>query len=315
MKSAFYTVLATSVLFATAAQAQSDLLTVYGKANLSLQLSKSDETATDLKSNSSRFGIKGEAKLENNLIAIYQVELGVDFADESKEKNITARNQYVGLKGNFGQVRLGRMDTAHKLAQGKIDLFNDYNADIKRLFSGEIRANDSVTYISPSYNQFSLGVTYLTQAENDAAERDSAGLSTALMYGDKNLKKNTLYSAVALDNDVKGEDRIRFVVQKALGRFTFGAVAQRQKNNNSDESASGFLLNAAYQSGAFKYKIQHQLINDDSDRSTSSIGVDYKLGSATKAFAWLTYDDQYENNNIIIQDSRNTIAIGLEHKF
>lgn len=315
MKSVFYTALATSVFLTTAAQAQSDLLTVYGKANLSLQLSESDETATDLKSNSSRFGIKGEAKLDNGLTAIYQAEFGVDFADESKEKNITARNQYLGLKGDFGQVRLGRMDTAHKLAQGKVDLFNDYNADIKRLFSGEIRANDSVSYISPSYNQFSFGVTYLTQEENDSAELDSAGLSTAVMYGDKNLKKSSLYSALALDKDVKGEDRIRFVLQKALGQFTVGAIAQRQKDNNTGEADTGFLLNAAYQSGAFKYKIQHQLINDDSDRSTSSIGVDYKLGSATKAFAWYSFDDHYENNDIVIQDSRNTIAVGLEHKF
>ncbi|WAJ71365.1 porin [Catenovulum adriaticum] len=315
MKSVFYTALATSVLLTTAAQAQSDLLTVYGRANISLQFSESDETATDLKSNSSRFGVKGEAKLENDLIAIYQAEFGVDFTDESKEQNITARNQYVGLKGHFGQVRLGRMDTAHKFSQGKVDLFNNYNADIKRLFSGEIRANDSITYISPSYNQFSLGVTYLTQEENDAAERDSAGLSTALMYGDKNLKKSSLYSALALDNDVKGEDRVRFVVQKSLGQFTLGAMAQRQKNNNSGESATGYLLNAAYQSGEFKYKVQHQLINGDRERSTSSIGVDYKLGSATKAFAWLSYDDHYENNDIVIQDRRTTVAFGLEHKF
>ncbi len=312
MKPFTYTRLALSVAaIGFSGVAQSELLTVYGKANVSLQLTDAEESATDLKSNSSRFGVKGEQQLDNGLIAIYQAEFGVDFADESKEKNITARNQFVGLKGNFGQIRVGRMDTALKLAQGKVDLFNDYNADIKRLFSGEIRSSDSVTYISPSLNGFTVGATYITQEENDPAELDSAGLSAAVMYGDKKLKSTDLYAALAVDSDVKGEDRVRLVLNQKLGQFTLGGILQRQTDNNTDESDNGFMVNASYKQGAFTYKIQHQLINDDTDRANSSVGVDYKLGSATKAFAWFTRQDQGD----LEAEDMNTLAVGLEHKF
>ncbi|MCU4676161.1 porin [Catenovulum sp. 2E275] len=307
-----YTSLALSVaLTSSPVLAQSELLTLYGKANVSFQLSDSDESATDLKSNNSRFGVKGEVELENGLVAIYQAEFGVDFSDESKAENITGRNQFVGLKGDFGQIRLGRMDTAFKMAQGKVDLFNDYIADIKNLYSGEIRANDTVTYISPKFSDFSFGVTYISQEENDPAELDSAGASFAVMYGDSGLKSNSLYGALAYDSDVKGEDRIRLVLNKRLGQFTVGTIIQRQENTDTDISANGALFNAAYKQGEFTYKVQHQIINDDSDRATTSIGIDYKLGGATKAFAWLTRQDQ---GNLPTEDT-NTLAIGLEHKF
>ncbi|MER2493705.1 porin [Catenovulum sediminis] len=287
----------------------SEPLTVYGKANISLQYADAQETSTDLKSNASRFGVKGELALDNGLSAIYQAEFGVDFADESKEKNVTARNQYVGLKGGFGQVRLGRMDTALKLAQGKVDLFNDFNGDIKHLFSGEVRTNDSVTYISPKFSDFTVGATYITHEESDKDQLDSAGLSAALMYGDSKFKKGSVYAALAFDNNVKGGDRVRLVAQTKLGSFKLGAILQRQKAEGAEDE-SGFVVNAAYALDAATFKIQYQTIDEmiAGDLSTISIGVDYKLGKSTKLYAWLADEDK------ALVDVQ-TLAVGMEHKF
>ncbi|EWH09538.1 porin [Catenovulum agarivorans DS-2] len=300
-----------SALGLSASAFAAEPLKVYGKANLSLQYVDAVETATDLKSNSSRFGVKGEVELDNGLTAIYQAEFGVDFADESKEKNVTARNQFVGLKGEFGQVRLGRMDTALKLAQGKVDLFNDYNADIKRLFEGDNRESDSVTYISPSFSGFAFGATYITHDENDTAEADSAGVSASVMYGDAKLKKSNLYAAIALDSDVDNHDVIRAVYNQKFGAFKLGALVQREESaDGTGKADTGVMVNGAYFAGKLTYKLQYQTFDDktnDQTLDTVSVGVDYKLGSATKLFTWYTSEEK--------GGDKNTLAVGIEHKF
>ena len=55
-----------------------------------------------------------------------------------------------GIKGSFGTVWAGKHDTPTKLAQGKIDLFNDLEGDIKNTFEGENRVSNIVAYSSPS---------------------------------------------------------------------------------------------------------------------------------------------------------------------
>ena len=99
-----------SLAMATAAfsaVSYADPVTVYGKANISAQSADEGQGSfTELKSNASRFGVKGDLKLENELEVLYLFEWQVDLADESGSDNIKSRNQYVGLRGNFGTVLL-----------------------------------------------------------------------------------------------------------------------------------------------------------------------------------------------------------------
>jgi predicted porin len=66
---------------------------------------------------------------------LYLFEWQVDLTDNSDSDNIQSRNQYVGLKGDLGTFLLGRNDTVLKNSQGKIDLFSDYVADLKGLWT------------------------------------------------------------------------------------------------------------------------------------------------------------------------------------
>ena len=115
-----------AMLLGLVGAAQADPLTVYGKINVTAQ--SSDDGAgrfSELKSNASRFGVKGDYKLEDDLTLIYQLEWEVDLTDEANEKNIKAREQFIGLTGSFGTLKAGRTDTALKMSQGKMDLFNE----------------------------------------------------------------------------------------------------------------------------------------------------------------------------------------------
>ncbi|GAA0852440.1 porin [Aliiglaciecola litoralis] len=280
-----------------------DPITVYGKANVSAQAADEGEGSfTELKSNASRFGIKGDLQVDDDLEVVYTLEWQVDLADESGSDNIAARNQYLGLKGNFGTVLLGRNDTMLKQSQGKIDQFNDYEADIKGLWKGENRMGDSVTYISPTINGFSAGLTYI--AEDDVAGDDAQSLSVS--YGDKNLKQSNWYASIATDFNVKGYDSQRISVQGKFDALKLGAILHRQELAENGDSKDGVLVSAAYTLGKIVLKGQVQTLEDD---KSLSVGADYKLGKSTKAYIW------YTDRGLDVSEDKSWLALGLEHKF
>ncbi|MFQ3237071.1 MAG: putative porin [Paraglaciecola sp.] len=280
-----------------------DPLSLYGKANISAQAADEGEGKyTELKSNSSRFGVKGDAKLDNGLEVLYLFEWQVDLADASGSDNITARNQYVGLKGNFGTVLLGRNDTMLKQSQGKIDLFSDYEGDIKGLWKGENRMSNSVSYYSPTFAGFAIGASYIAEDEVDGVD----GQSVSLHYGDKNLKKEQWFASVAADFDIKGYDNIRASVQTKMDFLTLGAILQHQEAVDTGIEKDGVMVSGAYTLDKLILKAQFQTLEDD---SSVTVGGDYKLGKATKAFIW------YTDRTLDDGEDQSWLALGLEHKF
>ena len=286
-----------------AAASYADPVTVYGKANVSAQIAdEGDGDFTELKSNSSRFGVKGELKLENAIEVLYLLEWQVDLADASDSDNIKSRNQYVGLKGDFGKILLGRNDTVLKQSQGKIDLFSDYEADIKALWKGENRMSDSLTYYAPAFSGLTLGVTYI--AEDEVAGEDAQSVS--LTYGDAKLKNSQWYASVAADFDMKGYDSQRLSVQAKFDDLKLGAILHKQESVETGESKDGVMVSAAYTIGKIVLKAQYQTFEDD---NSATVGADYKLGKSTKAFIW------YTDRGLDTSEDQSWLAIGLEHKF
>ncbi|MCG7531247.1 porin [Psychrobium sp. MM17-31] len=296
---------ATGLLFSGAAVAD-EKVQVYGKVNATLQSDDTGERETNVKSNASRIGVKGGIKLDNDLKAIYQVEWQVDVADDEKD-NFKARSQWVGLQGNFGTVMLGRNDTAMKKSQGKIDLFNDYEADIKNLFSGDNRLDDTLTYISPKFNGFAVRATFI--AEDGAKSDGENGTSLALMYGDSKLKKSKFYASVAFDSKVAGSDTTRVSVQGKLGDLKLGAIYNESEYIDGTSKGDGFLVSAAYPVGKATLKAQYQDGDDKKEGDVISVGVDYKLAKSVKLTGFYT-DYSFEDGK-----EESHLAVGMEYKF
>ena len=118
----------------------------------------SSTTTGNLVSNASRFGIKGEFNIKDNLVGIYQAEYEAIVLQEEAygglynihgEETFKQRNTFIGIRGNFGTIRLGTYDSPLKLAQLDVDLFNDLIGDIKNITAGENRNKSSIGYDSP----------------------------------------------------------------------------------------------------------------------------------------------------------------------
>jgi len=115
MKKYALTMAAVSVMAANTAMAAD--VTVYGKANVSLQMVEEETTGAadtvtqdnwELLSNASRLGVKGKAELTESLDAIYKFEYETSLDDgDKKGQTFTQRNIFVGVKGDWGTVMAG----------------------------------------------------------------------------------------------------------------------------------------------------------------------------------------------------------------
>jgi predicted porin len=304
-------------------QAQdNDALTVYGRANVSFQSNDegdADGRYTDVVSNSSRFGFKGFADLENDLEVFYQLEFGIDLADfDEGDDAVTNRNQVVGLRGNFGEVMLGRYDTFLKDSQGKIDEFTDYEADLKSLFRGENRPDNTLTYYSPAFNNIKFGMTYIASDDEDGDD----GVSFGLLYGDAKLKKTNFYAAIAVDRDVANYDIEQLSVATKFGDVRVGAAVQQFESINGLYDGDGYLVSAAYPYNNWVFKGQYQSVDESGDTDASfSFGADYFFSDDTRVYAWFTGREcdiqQYESRGCSATPSteQDYLAVGIRHDF
>jgi predicted porin len=284
-------------------------VSIYGRADVSVQSSDEGEGSfTEVKSNASRIGFKGTHTLNDDLEVIYKAEFQVDLdGDSAKGDSITDRNQYVGLKGGFGEVLLGKNDTMLKQSQGKVDLFSDLNGDIKSLWKGENRMADTISYKSPKFSDFSVGVTYIAE---DAVDAEDA-ISVAVFYGDKKLKKSKIYASIAMDSEVKGYDTTRATVQGKVAGVTLGAIYHTQEKVDGGAEMDGFMVSAKYKIEKVTLKGQYQTADYDGGDTLSgvTVGADYSLAKSTKLYAFYTSFDMDTGAD------EDYLAAGIQYKF
>ncbi|MGH8192781.1 MAG: porin [Woeseiaceae bacterium] len=292
---------------------------VYGRLIVTVQNSdEAGESVVELQSNASRVGVKGTEELDYGLAAIYQFEWEVDPDGQDGSDNFSARNQFVGLQGAFGTVKVGRHDTALKDAADDFELFNDLEGDIKHTFNGENRLKNYIGYTTPTLGDaFSVTVN-LFPGEDATVGNDGIADGTSVSV---NYATDLLYVALAQDSDLDGEgvDTTRLVGAYTLGRAQFSLLYQRTDAGGIDED--GFGGSVAWTFGKNTAKLQYlnadvyriDLQADPLDNlleSQVSLGLDHELGENTKLFGFYTSGDIGATN-----ESNDYLAIGIDHKF
>ncbi|MFC3117050.1 porin [Cellvibrio fontiphilus] len=306
---------AVASLFPMAAVAD---VVVYGKANVSIQHADeqaADDSQVELVSNASRIGVKGGEEINSSLKVIYQFEYQTEVDDGTNgSQTFGQRNIYLGLQGTAGTFIGGHFDTPTKVAQEKVDLFNDLEGDITQIFKGEIRASNIVQYTTPTFGDgFAGSVAYVTEENNGTTPRtgDGAGVSASFGY-----TSPVFYVGVAMDQDVEAEDTdlVRLVGRLNVGAFQFGLLAENYDNGIVDED--GALVSALWNlTDKWAAKAQYgQSEVKMADGETASIGLDYKMTKAATLYSYIT---TVENDVIAPAAQRDDtyVGVGMDFKF
>ncbi|ATG79843.1 porin [Pseudoalteromonas sp. 1_2015MBL_MicDiv] len=289
--------------------------TVYGKAEV--QIANTDtgimryaKEGTQIEAPFSRIGIKGQHKLNEYLSAVFKYEVQVKgFEEDDTEEPFTARNTYLGLKGAFGEIVIGRNDTRFKYSEGKLDNFNETQGDMAQVIAGQDRLGDTLTYTSQYWSNAQFSFTYAPKDDN---KNNKAGFAATLIYGDRNLNNTPYYVSLSRVDSLNNITASRIVGVYKFEKLQLGALYQHSESVDETKSGNGYVLSASYTIDKWVPKLQFakddSAIRQESKAIQWSTGFDYVFDKQTTAYLLYTDLDLQENAD-------NSVALGLKYKF
>ena len=314
--------------------------TVYGKIHTDVRMNDSSVANSDnytVNSNASRLGFKGSEDLGNGLKAIYQIEMQFN-SDGGTAQVGTAgfsaqRNTFVGLSGDWGTVVVGKHDTPAKIAfyatgnEVLGDSIIDLNGGVAGVFT-EVRANNAIAYVSPSFSGFSMAAAVVPGEETVAGQGANAadGLtdhySLGLMYSGFGLKAGIGYENLheqALGGTGDDQEMLQAGASYTFNNFSVGAQYESDDNR-------GAVTGAEYEAWALtaKAKFGNNAVSaiyttsesknavgaTTSDTDGWGLAAEHNFSKRTKVYvAYATEDEDVGNSD---QDS---FSIGMIHDF
>ena len=155
---------------------------------------KSD-TGSEIADFGSRIGFKGHEHLGNNLNAIWQVENNVNVAGGG---DWAGRESFIGLEGNFGKIRAGKLETQLK----SMDSLDPWEYENSALGLGMFQRTGerivSVKYDSPVWAGFSGNVQF-TPRDNGTDVRGE-GVTTGRADDDHASDTSRYYAGLNYEN-------------------------------------------------------------------------------------------------------------------
>lgn len=280
---------------------------VYGKAHLSVGLTDTGAEAGDgfeMNANNSNVGFRGEEDLGNGFGAIFQAETG--FAQDTGVWSDSGRNSFVGLKGDWGKLVLGRHDSPYKLSTGRMDPFSDTQGDYNALMgvsptgvSHDTRFNNSILYTSPNMAGFTIMGQYGVNDRRDVTvgvERDRSEISLGATYSMGpwfgSLAYQVLTDNLAIGTTEFGDETaikggLGFTIAEAT---TLNVAYETLDSGDAAGDRAGVFFSAEHKMGshtlAFSYAVADQVGDvENSGASQWTIGGYHNMSKATQLYA------------------------------
>lgn len=321
--------------------------TVYGQVHVSLDyLDNSDDSTFATSSNSSRLGVKGKYKLGDDLTATFGMEYQVATTDNAK--SLSRRNSYAALKGNFGQILIGRYDTPLKKLGRSVDLFWSTQVGENRTITNSNKFDaryDNAVHYTKKFKDITFTTAYYLDAgvTTDRIDDDSANVSSSsIVYKKGALMLGGGYEIVSGKtpqdpNKGDAEDRtgLRLVGSYKMGDHKIVGFFESASDVSgvAGKDRNLFGLGWSMKQGKYVYKAQAYTAGDfenteDTGASVLSAGVDYNY---SKKVAIYTVFSSMSNDNaakfsvvgvghddkmkVIVGEDNMGISIGTRIKF
>ncbi len=279
----------------------------------------SSEDDTNLHCNTCSIGFKGSEDLGNGLKAIFKIDFQFNMTERNRDRSdggsgsqddtigtepvadaITDRDQWLGLAGGFGQVRIGTISTVYKSHGAMIDPLyrtglqgRDRGLQTNYFHSGageesQGRATNTFRYDSPDFNGFKLGATYTLDNNKIADGEDNNPYGIGASYSNGGILAFADY--ITNDsNDTTTDDKEAWKVGGKYSGGMFGVMGQYEdyQNTGSDEESAWHLGATASLLGIDMYfgygKMEDDTTNDD--LTSWTLAVSHNFSKRTMVYA------------------------------
>lgn len=341
--------IALAVLAASGVAHAQSSVTIYGMIDLGLS-KKTGVTTSMLNGDNSRLGFRGEEDLGGGLKAIYQMEMRLD-ADTGNTEAAGGRPLFqgqsrVGLKGDFGMIRLGRGLTSVQEMAAQFEPWGEartrgfltshivanYNGDpLGGAGSSGNRWSNAIWYNSPDLNGFSLNTTLATkeQAGTTSNPYSFAGGykqgPVSVMLGYERNAVETKFWNVGGSYMVMPELKLMaHYSRQNQGATRANVVCGTSLCRDSITSAWLMGLNYALPTGNVNFGFGQ--IRPDLSDSTKRIGIGYEHTMSKRTFLYVdVYNEKvgahYAQNAVTKvwsstgTKNANVIDFGINHRF
>jgi len=308
--------LAVAAALPAAAFAQTNVQ-IYGIGDVNLTIANDDASSngdTQIQMNdglqsSSRVGIQGSEDLGGGLSATFRFELGLDVDDGDAEGTFFGRQARVGLKGGFGEVRMGRQYTPIFWSVIDYDFAgNGWYNNHYALAGSDGRWDNAVEYRNRFGGLELVGAIAPTESADPNADDFVYGLT-----GNYNGGSWGVGGGYQSEGD---QDIIHVGGKVQLGAFGFGinyGIADRENGSERTDIA----LSAGLKIGAAGNMVLNVLLKeDDAAADSTEIGLAYghALSKRTNWYVALGIDD-IDGVNGAAGTTPTLLSVGVRHKF
>lgn len=327
---------------------------IYGEVEVALQMfnhpvnsifagnkhaTKIDDSVTvfNLRSNAAKLGVKGKGKLTDGIEGFYK--LGYKH-DAVKGGAVKADKTFLGLKGSFGAIQIGKFGTP--MDDLSVGSFGKVGSNFSK--NGHT-ANKITQYTTPDLGGIEVKLaavpyegTHTVKVDGKGSEtyktNDGNGISASAKFEQDGIMVGFAYDMNVHDkttNPGKDVTGIRVVGEFDLDGIKLGAMydmnSQKAKTKNAKATnLSSIVLSASMKMDALTPRASLAIGNvatEGSKAKTSMmslvVGADYKFNDGAKSFANFGYRNYSIDTGVAsakpVDAAQIGLEVGLEYKF
>jgi len=274
--------------------------------------STDDEDSWDVGDALSRIGVAVEHKLGNGMTAFAKGEFKVQIQGDAHFGD--ARKAYVGIKGDFGRVAIGKQATMqYNIIADPVDIFNRASTPLAYDDASPFRQQQLVSYSKQFGN---LTFSAAGQFNKDTDNEGSDLFNTGVKYQGEGFTLGAAY----LTKDFAGFDENTFGVSasKNIGDFYVAASYQDIDRGGNGQDRSTLDAVGAYKiNDSYKLKVGLAKYSDDLESAISN-----EITRINTTLEWHGSPDyyvfvEYQNNNYANGSARDSdqVMVGMRYNF
>ena len=317
--------LAIAVAVAFTAPAMADT-SVYGSARVLFGDDNGTGEKLSLANNGSRIGLKGSNALDGGLTATHKFELGTNIVDGS---GVSMRTSYVGLKGGFGEVRIGSDETPLDDIDGGAGVLTNGGERLKRT---DGQKKQSIKYLG-KFGPIGVLASYRPKGNNSGITAPPTAASVGGMQSAStkyqvglSYTAGPIYAAVGSGKEagltgtkaplvvalaynganyrvgyVHGKDKGGVKSNSIRGKYSFGKayVAAEYTKRKATSAAAAALLTGI-----------SPVVTSDLGAKQTDLEVGYNLGKGT-----FVYFQHKNTKKTGVSTTEKSSALGFTHTF